>query len=143
MTVGLVLRPARLDEIAALSALCARACAPGNGDRTKTTIDRDAVTAHRTFVVDRGGEALGVAQLRPAGKEAVLDLLVVAPESLGRGIGRLLYAWALGAARALGASALRVTADERTLGFFEHMGAQLERRGNGAGKVLRASLITS
>ncbi|UJR85588.1 GNAT family N-acetyltransferase [Sandaracinus amylolyticus] len=141
MRVGLVLRPARLDEIAAITALCTRACASGSMVRPLPRIDRDAVSAHRTFVVERTDQLLGVAQLRIEKSDAVLEVLVVAPESLGHGIGRLLYAWALGAARAHGASAMRVVADERTRGFYEHMGAKLiEGRQNGSGKVLRAPL---
>lgn len=68
---------------------------------------------------------LGVAHLCPPTSEgeALLEDLFVDPDAMGRGVGSLLWRWAVAEARSMGARALVLDADPHAQGFYERMGA--------------------
>jgi len=68
------------------------------------------------------GRPRAIAHLVPGGAEAELYLLFVAPEAMGRGIGRALFDWALAQASAAGASTLALDADPFATPFYTRMG---------------------
>lgn len=56
---------------------------------------------------------------------ADLDKLFVAPEAMGKGVGRALVDWAIDQARAKGAKTMKIEADPDAVPFYERMGARV------------------
>ncbi|MEW5353562.1 GNAT family N-acetyltransferase [Streptomyces sp. 16-176A] len=85
----------------------------------------DYLEAHRVFVAvgadDQGDRVLGFYSLVLAPPE--LDLLFVADEAQGRGIGRLLVAHMRGEARAAGLDRVRVVSHVTAEDFYHRVGA--------------------
>jgi GNAT superfamily N-acetyltransferase len=85
----------------------------------------DYIEAHRTFVAvgadEHGGRVLGFYSLVLAPPE--LDLLFVADEVQGRGIGRLLVAHMRSEARAAGLDRVKVVSHIPAEGFYHRAGA--------------------
>lgn len=85
----------------------------------------DYIEAHRVFVAvgadDHGGRVLGFYSLVLAPPE--LDLLFVADEAQGRGIGRLLVAHMRSEARAAGLDRVKVVSHLPAEGFYHRAGA--------------------
>ncbi|MFD8522507.1 GNAT family N-acetyltransferase [Streptomyces capillispiralis] len=85
----------------------------------------DYIEAHRTFVAvdadEHGGRVLGFYALVLAPPE--LDLLFVADEAQGRGIGRLLVAHMRSEARAAGLDRVKVVSHRPAEGFYHRAGA--------------------
>jgi GNAT superfamily N-acetyltransferase len=103
-------------------------------------VGRDYIEAHRTFVAVEAAEAVGAAD--PAAAVAAdgpggrilgfyslvlappeLDLLFVADDVQGRGIGRLLVAHMLSEARAAGLDRVKVVSHVPAEGFYRSVGA--------------------
>lgn len=123
------IRPARKGELAELSLLCLRskavwgyspeflaACRPG------LTLAPDDLPT--TFVAERKGHPIGVAQIVARGGTAVLEKLFVEPHALRTGVGRTLLEFALRNARDRGAAELVIESDPDAAGFFLAMGAK-------------------
>ncbi|RZU23776.1 acetyltransferase (GNAT) family protein [Streptomyces sp. BK239] len=85
----------------------------------------DYIEAHRAFVAvgadEQGGRALGFYSLVLSPPE--LDLLFVADEAQGRGVGRLLVAHMRSEARAAGLDSVRVVSHPPAAGFYHRAGA--------------------
>jgi GNAT superfamily N-acetyltransferase len=85
----------------------------------------DYIEAHRVFVAgfadEHGGRVLGFYSLVLAPPE--LDLLFVADEAQGRGIGRLLVAHMQSEARAAGLDCVKVVSHLPAEGFYHRVGA--------------------
>lgn len=64
----------------------------------------------------------GFAHVTIDGEAAELYLLFIAPEAMGRGIGRTLFGWAQGHARGHGAKVLGLDADPFATDFYLRMG---------------------
>ncbi|MFF7445775.1 MULTISPECIES: GNAT family N-acetyltransferase [unclassified Streptomyces] len=88
-------------------------------------VGADYIEAHRTFVAvgaeEDQGRVLGFYSLVLAPAE--LDLLFVADDAQGRGIGRLLVAHMRSEARAAGIDRLRVVSHVPAEGFYHRVGA--------------------
>ncbi len=134
------LRPARPEECAALTDLCLRAKAHWGYDADFLELCRPALTVApadldpgRLVVAEAAGRLLGLAEILPpaategvaAGGAAELAKLFVAPEAMGRGIGRALMDWARAAARAAGARRLEWLADPAAVGFYLRLGGRV------------------
>jgi len=87
----------------------------------------DYIEAHRAFVAvgsdEQGGRVLGFYSLVLAPPE--LDLLFVADDAQGRGIGRLLVAHMQSEARAAGLDRVRVVSHVPAENFYHRVGAVL------------------
>ncbi|MGW8062422.1 GNAT family N-acetyltransferase [Streptomyces ziwulingensis] len=85
----------------------------------------DYIEAHRVFVAvdadEHGGRVLGFYSLVLAPPE--LDLLFVADDAQGRGIGRLLVAHMQSEARAAGLDRVKVVSHRPAEGFYHRAGA--------------------
>ena len=85
----------------------------------------DYIEAHRTFVAvgagEHGGRILGFYSLVLAPPE--LDLLFVADEAQGRGLGRLLVAHMRSEARAAGLDRVEVVSHVPSQDFYDRVGA--------------------
>jgi GNAT superfamily N-acetyltransferase len=128
------IRPARLEEAAALTALTHRSKAHWGYDeafmaaaRAALAIEAGAIAEGRVWVAeDPRGRTLGVASLQPAGEGAwSLDTLFVEPSAIGRGAGEALFRHVAQVAKGLGAAALLIESDPNAAGFYERMGAVL------------------
>ncbi len=75
-------------------------------------------------VAENGGLIVGVVQVAVTGAAASLEKLFVAPDALRLGAGRLLFAWAVEAARDRGARTLVIDADPGAADFYRRMGAR-------------------
>ena len=79
--------------------------------------------------VDAVGRRLGFSVVLPiSGGRCELDDLFVEPDSMGRGVGRLLVADVATRAAAAGASHVVVIANPNALGFYEGLGFEITGR---------------
>lgn len=134
------IRPARPDEAAALSDLALRSKAHWGYDAAFLAACRDDLTLTATevardavYVVAAGdGSPQGFYRVpgrapapRDRGGDLTLDALFVAPDAIGRGYGRRLFAHAVAHATARGACGLTWASDPHATGFYHAMGARL------------------
>ncbi len=124
------LRAPELHELPLLSALCLRSKSVWGYDaafleacRAELTIHPSELTSTELCVAEHDGALVGVAQVAVADDVADLQKMFVEPDTIGVGIGRALFAWALEAARRLGARRLTIDADPGAVGFYRKMGA--------------------
>ena len=84
----------------------------------------EAIAEGRVRVaVDASGRRLGFSVVLAAeGDRVELDDLFVEPDSMGRGVGRLLVADVVSRAAAVPATGVDVTANPNALGFYERVG---------------------
>ena len=125
----IALRQPRDDEGPALTELCLRSKAAHGYDaafiemcRAELSVQPD-MPGHVFVVAERGGEAVGMAEISVDGEVAELEKIFVEPEVIGSGVGRVLFDWARGEAMARGATHMMVDADPGAVGFYSAMGA--------------------
>lgn len=123
-------RPARRSEAAALTELALASKAHWGYDEAFLAACRDELTMHpadidrrRTTVAEEDGRVLGFTTLDGAPPEGALGMMFVAPDALGRGIGRLLFEHTVTEARRLGFARFTIDADPNAEPFYLAMGA--------------------
>lgn len=133
---ALRLQRATAADLAELNALILRSKAYWGYDADMMAImagvlklDPEAVIAGRVLAAWSGTRAVGVVQVSqpydtPGGRAQELDLLFIASEMIGSGLGRRLYAWALDQARAHECSRLDILSDPNARPFYVAMGAR-------------------
>lgn len=119
------------DELALLSALCLRSKSVWGYDdvfleacRDELTLTPADLSRTRVLVAVANDSHAGVVQVACDGDIASLEKLFVAPERIGTGIGRRLFAWARRKASAAGARGMIIDADPGAVGFYKRMGAR-------------------
>ena len=127
----MTLRPARIEELAALSELCLRSKAVWGYDaaflaacRTELTLQAADLEQSCVQVAESDGQVVGVAQVSVVSAQASLVKLFVDPLALRRGIGRRLLAWGMAVARAQRACTLIIESDPGAAEFYRRMGAR-------------------
>lgn len=125
------LRPPRAGEAPALSDLCMRSKAVWGYDaafmemcRAELTLSPDELDPQRLAVAEIDGELAGFAQIAISESVNELDKLYVDPVHHGKGVGRVLFQWAMNAARAFGADHMTIDADPGAAEFYRRMGAR-------------------
>ena len=126
------LRPARLGEAQALSALCLRSKAYWGYDAAFMAsvapylqVTDDAIRAgYATVAIGADDTVLGVCQIDPFGHGGSLDLMFVAPEAIGTGAGRKLFEHAKAQLKALGLPVMTILSDPDAEAIYLHMGAR-------------------
>jgi GNAT superfamily N-acetyltransferase len=125
------LRPAHESDLAALSDLCFRSKAVWGYDaafmeacRAELTLTPRDLEESSIQVVESRGRIVGVVQVAVTGAASSLEKLFVAPDALRLGAGRLLFAWAVEAARKRGARSLTIESDPGATDFYRRMGAR-------------------
>jgi len=125
-----MMRPARCDEIAALSDLAFRSKAYWGYDDAFMEACRGELTVHEAdlerfhvFLLEREHAISGFGAVAPGEPEAELWWLFVDPASIGSGAGRTLWQHAVALARSLGVRTLRIESDPNAEGFYLAMGA--------------------
>ncbi|MCX4786737.1 MULTISPECIES: GNAT family N-acetyltransferase [unclassified Streptomyces] len=123
-------RPARRSEAGELTELALASKAHWGYDEAFLAACRDELTLHpadidrrRTTVAEQDGRVLGFTTLEGAPPEGALGMMFVAPDALGRGIGRLLFEHTMTQARRLGFARLTIDADPNAEPFYLAMGA--------------------
>ena len=71
-----------------------------------------------------GGEMLGFYAVSPDGERATLEHLWIAPEHMGRSVGRRLFEHAVRTAASLGAVSMSIDSDPHAEGFYLKAGAR-------------------
>ena len=92
-------------------------------------LDPDAAAEGRAIAAFQTGAPMGLAQISApyqsdTGLAVLLDLLFIAPEAIGSGLGKQLYDWALEQARLADAVSLHILSDPNARGFYTAMGAR-------------------
>ena len=131
----IAVRPARVGEGQALTALCVRSKAHWGYDAVfmrlsaaALMVEESDVAAGRVLVAtDAVNRPLGVATVLGAGDSVDLDALFVDPPAIGSGAGRALFGAAVRLARSLGARRMTVLADPNAASFYRRMGARILR----------------
>ncbi|WP_238364376.1 GNAT family N-acetyltransferase [Mesobacterium pallidum] len=125
-------RAPKPEELPAASALCRASKASWGYDAAFMDACREALTLHPedldtdpTLAAFDGDRMVGLVQVAGDGDSVWLEKLFVAPDRMGRGIGRRLFHWALLAATRLGAGPLIVDADPGAVPFYTAMGCRL------------------
>ncbi|MEV7232432.1 GNAT family N-acetyltransferase [Streptomyces sp. NPDC051020] len=123
-------RPARRSEAGALTELALASKGHWGYDDAFLASCRDELTMYpadiecrRTTVAEEDGRVLGFTTLDGAPPEGALGMMFVAPDALGRGIGRLLFEHTVAEARRLGFVRLTIDADPNAEPFYLAMGA--------------------
>ncbi|MGW3656897.1 GNAT family N-acetyltransferase [Streptomyces sp. NPDC005151] len=123
-------RPARRSEAGALTELALASKGHWGYDEAFLASCRDELTVYpadierrRTTVAEEDGRVLGFTTLDGAPPEGALGMMFVAPDTLGRGIGRLLFEHTVAEARRLGFVRLTIDADPNAEPFYLAMGA--------------------
>ncbi|MGF1455301.1 MAG: GNAT family N-acetyltransferase [Alphaproteobacteria bacterium] len=159
---ALTLRPAVPADAQALSRLARAAKAQWGYDagfmeaaRSELTVTPDMIEQDVVRVAERGGRTVGFYVLSsfesdpPMADGSVdvldLDMVFVAPEAMGQGVGKALMAHAAAKAVTLGAGALAVVADPFAEPFYRHlhfMPADRVASGSIPGRSLQRLLLT-
>lgn len=118
------IRPARVEEAAALTELAMRSKAHWGYDDAFLAACRDELTIGpehiaRVDVADLDGEVVGMVRLE---HETIEDMFVD-PHAIGTGVGRVLFRHVVRRAAAEGMTRLLIDADPNAEGFYAAMGA--------------------
>ncbi len=90
---------------------------------SELVISEDSIAQRPTFLAEADHVAVGFFQLSETGNGIEIDHFWVAPEFMGRGVGRVLLECAAAEARALGYSNLEIDADPNAKAFYLACGA--------------------
>lgn len=128
--MSVVVRPARSDELQSLSELCLRSKAVWGYDqaflracRRELTLVPDELRSTLIAVAEEQQDVAGVVQVKVVAADADLLKLFVEPSKLRRGIGSLLFSWAIQQATNSEATTLFIEADPDAAAFYRGMGA--------------------
>ncbi|MFD7125098.1 MULTISPECIES: GNAT family N-acetyltransferase [Streptomyces] len=91
--------------------------------REELTVRPADVAARRTAVAEEDGRILGFTTLDGEPPRGALGMMFVEPDTIGRGVGRLLFAHTMDEARRLGFTGLTIDADPNAEPFYRAMGA--------------------
>ena len=133
MSGEVMIRPARSGEEDDLSELCLRSKALWGYDPAflETVapflkVSTEAIeNGYASVAEDEDGQLLGVCQIDPEGHGGTLDLLFIAPEAVGKGVGRLLFDRAKDQLKAMGHTVMTLLSDPYAQTAYLHMGARL------------------
>lgn len=120
------LRPARPDECELLSDLALASKGHWGYHPEFLAACRAELTVtpeQRATVAERDGRVVGFATLAGGPPEVELAMPFVAPDAIGTGVGRALWAHAVQAATRLGAERVTIDADPHAEAFYRAMGA--------------------
>ena len=127
----ITLRAARPDEAELLTELALHSKGYWNYDaafldacRDELTLAAPDVEKRRTTVAESDDRVLGFTTLEGEPPGGVLGMMFVAPEAIGRGLGRALFAHTAANARKLGFTELSIDSDPGAEPFYKAMGAE-------------------
>lgn len=122
------LRPSRKGDLSAATQLCLRSKAHWGYDEAfiaacvdELTLTADDISRDAVALAHSGGALAGVAQVSNDADAFYLKKLFVDPDHMGRGVGRALFDWSVGAARDLGATRMIIEADPDAAPYYRAM----------------------
>jgi GNAT superfamily N-acetyltransferase len=125
-----LIRNAKTSEAEPLSRLALRSKAYWGYDaafleacREELTVTTEMIIADEVRVATRAGVLQGLYRLSASGRDASVELLYVAPEAIGTGVGRQLWEDLIVHAAVDGATRLLIEADPHAETFYVRMGA--------------------
>ena len=92
--------------------------------RELLTIRPEFIAANETFLSMFNSRVVGFYALVSENANLRLKHLWVLPEAMGRGVGRALFAHAVGCAKESGFRSMEIESDPKAEGFYHHMGAR-------------------
>ncbi|MEM8852728.1 MAG: GNAT family N-acetyltransferase [Pseudomonadota bacterium] len=126
----ITLRPPQAPELDAINHLIMRSKAFWGYDaafmaacRTELSLTPTDIAGDHAMLAVEDHTPLGIATISVDGAAGELEKLFVAPEAMGRGVGRHLMDWARTTAVEKGATALYIDADPGAEPFYQRMGA--------------------
>jgi GNAT superfamily N-acetyltransferase len=125
-TMSIVVRPAELEELQGLSALCLRSKAVWGYDQSFLEACREELSFRPQDLQSTGvavAETDGGVQVKVINAEANLMKLFIEPTQMRIGVGRVLMNWAVERARSLGAIRMFIEADPGAAQFYRNNGA--------------------
>ena len=129
-----LIRGAVPGDMTALRHVFRRSSLSNDGDRANLLahpevleLSEEAVRQGRTRAAVADGGIAGFATWREAGRIIEIEDLFVAPERMGRGIGRALVLDLIAIARDRGVRRVEVTANQHALGFYQKAGFAVDR----------------
>lgn len=128
--MAITIRPGRPEEAALLTELAVRSKGHWGYNesllesfRPELTITPSEVSSRRAAVAERCGSIVGFVTIDGDPPSAELDMLFVAPEAIGTGVGAELFRHAVRVARDSGIRRLTITSDPNAESFYRAMGA--------------------
>ncbi len=127
-----LIRPARPDEAEYITEMTMRAKAYWGYDanflaacRPGLTITPEYIASHPVYVAEDDGTVIGFYSMDEEilQQQVELDFLFIAPEVIGKGVGRWLWQHAVDNARQRGYRLMRIVADPNAERFYQRMGA--------------------
>jgi GNAT superfamily N-acetyltransferase len=88
------------------------------------TITSDYLSRNETWIAMINGQAVAFYSLKQENGSLWLDNLWVLPDTMGQGLGALLFRHARTRCRRAGAVVLKIESDPNAVGFYEKMGAR-------------------
>ncbi len=88
------------------------------------TISADFITNNQVYVAEREGEIVGFYALIARDQRAELEHMWVAPEHIGKGVGKELFIHAMQTAAGDNFSTVEISSDPNAEGFYQRMGAR-------------------
>lgn len=123
------LRPARLEELSTLSALCLRSKAYWGYDDAfmaacveELTLTPANLATDQVIVLEDEYGPAGIAQVALDDGLCYLEKLFIDTDRIGQGYGRILFDWAVDAATNTGTREMIVEADPDAAAFYHRMG---------------------
>jgi GNAT superfamily N-acetyltransferase len=127
----LIIRPAATEEAATLTGIAHAAKRHWGYPehwiqhwQADLTISPEFISSNQVYVADDDAKLMGFYALIIRNDKAELDHLWVAPEHLGKGVGKELFIHAMQRAAGENVSAVEISSDPNAEGFYEKMGAR-------------------
>lgn len=131
MTDPVSLRPAKPNEIDALTDICLRSKAHWGYDvafmeksRDALTIKPERVQSGDVVVAELHGRPAGVAAIAPDEDGYEIEVFFVDPNAMGKGVGAHLFQALVSLAAKRGITQLTIASDPNAAAFYEKMGAR-------------------
>ena len=132
IAIETIIRPARTDEAEYLTELTMRSKAHWGYDadflaacRPGLTITPDYIASLPVYVAESAGTVIGFYSLAEEipDQQVELDFLFLAPEAIGKGVGKRLWQHAVASAHQHGYHLMSIVADPNAEAFYQRMGA--------------------
>ncbi|MCY6383060.1 GNAT family N-acetyltransferase [Hoeflea prorocentri] len=127
----IVIRNAKAEEAAALSAICVRSKSHwGYGEdfmrrcKDALTVDPGCIEAGHVLAAELDGELVGIAAIGPDDDGFEIDQFFIDPEAMGMGVGKRLFTALLALAGEHKIARLTILSDPNAVAFYLKMGAR-------------------
>ena len=127
----IVVRKAKMDEAATLSAICVRSKAHWGYDEDfmrlsheALTVDPQRIASGHVLAAELDGVLVGIAAIGPDDNGFEIDQFFIDPEAMGHGVGKQLFFALLALAGEHAIAKLSILSDPNAVEFYRRMGAR-------------------